>query len=280
MNTENLQGFVEMTNDEYHAGPGVSNSHLKEIARSPLHYWEKYINPEREAQPQSSALIVGSGAHSAVLEPDLFPTEYCAAPKVDRRTKGGKAEYAAFEAENLGKTILSADEYDLCLRLRDAVHGDAAASQLLSSGIAERSAFTTESQTGELIKCRSDFLCHGHPLIVDLKTADDASPQGFARAAVNYGYYRQAPWYADILQDITGEPHHFAFVVVEKARPHAVAVYFVEPEDMDIGRRENRRLLYLIAACRAENRWPGYATEPMPLELPHWFRRQAEEAAA
>ena len=88
-------GLVECSNDQYHGGPGVSKSHLDAIAgASPLHYWHKYINPNRERAEPSQALIMGSAIHSIVLEPDLFTGEYITVPE-DAPKRATKAQINA-----------------------------------------------------------------------------------------------------------------------------------------------------------------------------------------
>ena len=58
--SEHPLGFVDIDNDAYHAGPGVSKSHLDLIAKkSPLHYWDRYINPDREPEEKTVPMIFG-----------------------------------------------------------------------------------------------------------------------------------------------------------------------------------------------------------------------------
>jgi hypothetical protein len=131
-------GLVEMTNGQYHGSKGVSKSHLDAINRGDRYYWHRYLNPDREPEEQSPALIMGSAIHSAVLEPDLFPSEYVMAPTdINRRTNVGKEAYAAFEKANAGKTVLDPDDYSTCIAVRDAVHNHPVASGLLQRGKAE-----------------------------------------------------------------------------------------------------------------------------------------------
>jgi hypothetical protein len=269
MNDAQLNGAVAMSNEEYHSGPGISASHLKFIAQSPLHYWDQYINPDRPVDKKTPAKMLGTAIHTVLLEPDEFTTRYAVAPECDRRTTVGKKIFADFEAENLGKIILTAEQWERCESMRSAVHQDPYMAQLLSIGVNEQSFFMTDRTTGELIKCRPDKLRSDHQLILDVKSADDASPEGFGWAAEKFGYYRAAAWYTDILQHLTGEPHSFAFVVAESERPFAVGVYYVEPSDLQLGRDENRILLDRIHRYRDHvGKWPGYITDPQPLKLP------------
>ena len=62
----------KISNAEYHALDYVSKSHLDEVNKSPYHYWDKYINPNRVIQEPTKQMILGSAFHSLVLEPELF----------------------------------------------------------------------------------------------------------------------------------------------------------------------------------------------------------------
>lgn len=75
-----LQGLVDLTNDEYHSCQGISKSMLDAIAPelqgTPLNYWDRYINPEREPQEFKHCFAVGDGTHKLVLEPGTFEQTY------------------------------------------------------------------------------------------------------------------------------------------------------------------------------------------------------------
>lgn len=285
MNTE-LHGLVECSNEEYHSGAGVSKSALDLVARSPRHYWERYINPDREPNTPTPAMIIGSAVHSAVLEPDLFPNEYITLPDdapnrpTSRQVNAKKPSpdtliaidwWRDFEAANSGRTILGADDYQLCLAIRDAVHAHPVAGPLFAEGVAEQSYYVTEPETGELIKCRPDWIT-GNGMMVDLKTTEDASPDGFAKSVANFRYFVQAPWYLDILERLYGEaPPYFLFVAVEKKRPHAIGVYFVDNVQLDLGRRRYMKDLRSISHCKAAGDFPDYSSQIEPLRLPKWL---------
>lgn len=267
-------GLVDCTNEQYHSGPGISKSHLDQIASGSLrHYWHKYLNPNREPTEPTPALVLGSAIHAAILEPDLFLTQYVGNPGIERRSNAGKAEYAAFLAENAGKTILTDDQMQAALAVRDAVHLHPVASGLLRDGKAEQSVYAIDNETGELIKCRIDWLPNSGAMIVDVKTTEDASPAGFGKSAANYRYPLQTAWYHDVLDQSVGEhPPHWVFLAVEKTPPYAVGIYFTDPADVERARIAGRRdFLRLVEAKRA-NYWPDWGVEAMPLQLPTWWK--------
>lgn len=269
--------YPSMTNDEYQGAEAVSKSQLDEVSGSPKHYWERYINPKREVEGKTPALILGDAIHKAVLEPDLFTSMFIARPKdIDARTNAGKAALAALQEEAGTRTILSAADYETARVVRDAVHRHPLAGPLFRGGVAEQSFFARCPRTGALIKCRTDYLKSSHSMIVDLKTTESASPAAFGRSAANYRYDVQAGWYPYVMECLYGEViEHFVFVAVEKTAPQAIGVYFVEPEDAERGRRLAQRDLDTIIRCREANNWPDFAemAGPQPLQIPSWARR-------
>ncbi|MGZ6369962.1 MAG: PD-(D/E)XK nuclease-like domain-containing protein, partial [Bdellovibrionota bacterium] len=110
----------------------------------------------------------------------------------------------------------------------------------------------------------------------DFKSAEDASPEGFQRACDRYDYHRQAAWYVDGVQAITGKAPLFVFAVYETSSPFAAAFYYATPEMLREGRTENRALLLKYAHCLKENRWPGYSEEILPIDLPAYRTKRIQ----
>lgn len=67
----------QISNEEYHSRPGLSNSGLSHLLVSPLRFWYHVINPNRPAEEVTSFMDFGSALHTAVLEPDDFEKRYC-----------------------------------------------------------------------------------------------------------------------------------------------------------------------------------------------------------
>lgn len=284
MNTDTLRGYVPMTNDEYHAAPGYSKSHLDKIAESPADYFHHYLAPkpapeegdeEAEEPKESRALVLGSAIHTAVLEPDLFDASYKILPALNLRTKAGRAERDAFIAAHPGATVLTVEERKTALDCATAVRRHPVVSKLFARGQAERSYFTIDGETGELIKCRLDWFNDTAGLIVDLKSTDDASEAGFGKSAANFRYDLQPPWYQDVLRQEYGEaPPYWAFVAVEKTPPFKIGLYFPTPDQIEVGYRLARRDFLRILEHKRTGIWPDFAYEAKPLAIPAWARRE------
>jgi hypothetical protein len=172
-----------MNNADYHAHSAVSKSHLDQVARSPLHYWARYLDPNRIVPEPTPAMAIGSAVHTHVLELDQWDARYVSAPDgIDRRTKAGKAEWEAFTAAATGRTVLPKADADLVMRMAHSVFSHPAAAMLLAlPGKAETTHMWTDAATGLQCKCRPDWLTDDGRLLVDLKTTEDASPREFGQ---------------------------------------------------------------------------------------------------
>jgi hypothetical protein len=107
-----------MDNAAYHAHAAVSKSHLDLVAKSPLHFWARYLDPNRVPQEPTAAMAIGSAVHTHVLELDQWDSQYVVAPAgIDRRTKVGKAEWDVFQTAIGTRTVISRDDADLVMRI-------------------------------------------------------------------------------------------------------------------------------------------------------------------
>ncbi len=190
---------------------------------------------------------------------------------------------AAHAEQAAGKMILAADELEKAKAIRDSVMSHPKAGALFSSGSgqAELSVYWTDRETGILCRCRPDFF-RNDGVVVDLKTALDASLDGFERSVEKWRYHVQAAFYLDGIRaaraagaDIT-EPQGFIFVAVEKTAPFAVGVYHIDAQAIEIGRRKYREDLTKYAECVSTGKWPAYSDKIESISLPAWVLRREE----
>ncbi|ADE87957.1 exonuclease VIII [Escherichia phage vB_EcoM_ECO1230-10] len=150
------------------------------------------------------------------------------------------------------------------------------------------------------------ILHHVKDIIGDLKTTEDASPEGFAKSIANWRYDVQHAYYIDGTRlaleqgkcnppqegkaelsvywtdPVTGVlcrcrpdfwrgyPKHFAFIAVEKKPPYAVGVYVLDSEGVEIGRAQYQHDLRVYAECVRSGEWPGYGDKVQTISLPGW----------
>ncbi len=261
----NLTHLPGLGNEAYHQLPAVSPSGLKLLARSPLHYYDQRLAPDREISPPSDEMKVGTALHLAVLEPDAFAEQVTVAPTVDRRTSKGKETYAAFLEDSAGKVVISRDDADRVACMARAVRNHPAAGFLLNiPGKIEQSYTWTER--GIACKCRPDWHSDDDSIVVDIKTTQNASRREFQRSISNFDYHLQAAWNRRAFG-----ADQFLIVAVESVRPYAVAVYPASGSMLAAGERRIEAALDLLAQCQQTGQWPGYGDLIAdPIDLPTW----------
>lgn len=261
-----------MAIDEYHSQPGVSNSGLNDFAKSALHYHARHLNPDRPPQEPRSGQLEGNLAHCLVLESELFMDRYAVGPGNDRRLK----EWKAWEASPrpAGVQCIKRAEYEVAKAQALSVRSIPDVAVLLAKGQPEVSAFWIDPASGELCRCRPDWV---HPtgdngvILLDLKTCADASPREFGRQVARKGYHRQAAFYSAGYQHASGlAVLGFVFVAVENEWPFASSATMLDDASLAQGRAELAELLPRYAACRERNVWPGYGDSIGLITLPAW----------
>jgi len=283
--------------EEYHAWDAASNSRLGKILRSPAHLKAYLDDPPADTASQ----ILGRAAHSAVLEPDKFGSDYFMIPKPEGRlftnkdgspskspanTAAYKEAVAIMEADHPDATGLKAAYYEECLAMREAVHAHPKVAKMIqATGRAELSIVWVDEKTGVTCKARLDWHTptHAGGAIVDLKTTPDASPWAFAGSANKWGYYRQGATYLRGAEAVGLPAVHFAIIAVEK-RPDAykggfyngVILYRLREDDVILGGTQLDFALAMYAECERTGIYPGYTTEVVDLVLPGHAGRDIE----
>lgn len=184
-----------------------------------------------------------------------------------------------WQRNNSERKVLSPEAFEQIFAMRDAVMNHPAAFAILH---------------------------HVKDIIGDLKTTEDASPEGFAKSIANWRYDVQHAYYMDGTRlaleqgkcnppqegkaelsvywtdPVTGVlcrcrpdfwrgyPKHFAFIAVEKKPPYAVGVYVLDSEGVEIGRAQYQHDLRVYAECVRSGEWPGYGDKIQTISLPGW----------
>ena len=163
-------------------------------------YAYDYINGLITYSPASQiAMNLGSAAHTILLEPHLFETEWCVSPKFDGRTTEGKNGKKQFDEANLGKNIITDVEFDLIKSFTTACYRNPEVSRILKDYEKEKT-YQFELNGIEM-KARLDLVSEKDNVIIDLKTTRDASPKEFTADLINMNYDVQMFHYAQAILD-------------------------------------------------------------------------------
>lgn len=248
--------FLNVPNEQYHAGPGVSKSQLDHLHNAPaLLEWSRNAPRDEEAR---AAVDIGDALHALLLEPDRFESEYVTdfvppegalvtidqiKAAMDERgigytskdTKGTLVNKLldidpdapvldrlreTWAEEVRGRTILSAAECRKLHLMHASVMAHPFARALIEApGPVEASIYWNDPDTGLLCRCRPDKLPElaGLRIVLDVKTTADMDQ--FAASVEDYRYHVQDSFYSEgYLQHFGVAPDAFVFLVVSTSR--------------------------------------------------------------
>ena len=214
----------------------VTNSQLGLIKKSPATY--QYYRENPSDRPITKALNFGRAFHMCMLEHDKYEKEVAVEPDINKRTKAGKEKYQEFLTLHDGMTILSTDEHQSLTGMRKKLTSSIEAMELLSGGVAEQVNIWNDPDSQVPCKGKADYWNKERNILVDIKTTQDSSPEGFRKSAYKYGYDRQASFYLDGFG-----ADQFWFVVIEKSAPYNMAIYNCSDDFLDEGRAKYKTLL-------------------------------------
>lgn len=264
--------------DSYYERDAVSASLLKAVTKqSPVHAEER-MKPT-EGTP---ATRLGTAFHASILEPENWQDLIAVSPICDRRTKVGKEVYTDFIETAGSKTIITLEQDQLLESMVESAKAHPEVQRLLEE------CYAVEFQTffeidGMDCKAMID-MCHEEGTIVDVKTAQDASPEAFKRASANWLYHLQLAWYANAM-GIVGDDKNISekkdfskvnayIIAVENTPPHGVAVYKFSTEALESGWKLCQRSFkvwkeYKLNLALGEGVYP-YSDTVLDLHLPAW----------
>lgn len=291
-------------NDVYHASGAVGSSALHEFWNNPQRFRAKRageIEEERKA-----CLDLGDLFHVVCLEnvdtwqsrfvlDTLEPerptaTDYKAfANNSGKELKGRDAEaqerrrakiekHEAFWRHHDGKTLVKAETDQTARAMRDAMFRDRDAGPMLRNFEAMETELTCRTEPlayGFAVQARIDAFDTENRRMIDLKSVRDLDV--FSRHVAQFGYYRQAAFYLLVFERVTGlRVDEFVFVAVESGPPHEVAVFTIDPDDIERGTNEIiaglQRLSDAIRTDVWPKRYPGFNV----VSLRPWDRERSD----
>lgn len=265
--------YHDISNEQYHAGPGISKSQLDDIAESPATYMWRKTSPVDEEKLK--AFDEGTALHCLLLEPDEFSKRFIIAPAFNRRKTSEREREAEFleNCASTGKIVIEHEYHRKLQLMRDSVMAHPDARWLFEQeATQESSIYWTDKSTGELCRCRPDKLLTKIPVILDVKKVDDMGR--FERHVEDFRYHVQNAMYCDGCEAARGDPHEFIFLAVSSSincGRYPVRVRPLEPEWISAGYDLYRRDLETYHQCRLNNEWHDL----IPLQRPGWARRAA-----
>lgn len=268
--------YPGMSRTDYGRIPAINHSTLKNFRRTPAHVLEAIKYPPEPTE----SLEFGTAFHCAVLEPDKFAATYVVAPKVDGRTKAGKAAKEAFAEESIGKVVIDEVEAAIIAGMQRGLRSNPVTDDILSSpGKTEVCLVWTDEESGVRCKALIDKIISfgGGTSIIDLKSCLSASRSAFSRDIDKYQYDEQAAFYLGGANALAPSNRRWLWIACEKKRPYLQAVYEPDNDMLLYARDKIRQHLIDYKECMKTGIWPGYPNEIVTLSPSRWAKTSEEE---
>lgn len=254
-------GIIEgMSNEVYHETAGISSSAVKAVYKKSLAHWKG------EKRSQTAAFTMGTAIHSLLLEEDR-----------DLVIKGPKTKAsAAFKTmkEDLleDQVLLTEVEYNVAHRVAKGALDNPTCKAALrhKDRRNEVSIFAKDPRSGLVLKTRPDLMIESEQTVYDVKSTQDASPQGFASECSKYAYFIQGAFYVYVCKLAGLDIKEFNFIACEKTAPYVSHMHVLGPEAMEWATEHMHKTLAVMALANVKEEfgtgWGDYSI----LEKPRW----------
>lgn len=239
--------------EAYFAHPGISNSAMRQIHRSPMHFieWVKEL-PEASRRPH---FRIGTALHYRLLE-NNDPEKI----KIFEGTKTfqSKAGEAFLDMHHPQHICLTREELEQVEGMEKVIRADTRIMALIEAGLKEIEIYGHEITAYGKIPAKAKVDVIGPGYILDLKTTSDELHDGWKRKARDQ-YCIQGAWYTHMAYaHYDGIERDFYLVAIETKPPHGLRMLKMKSETLEMGRMRFENAMDLYAKCLAEGVWPGY----------------------
>ena len=251
-----------MSNEEYHLKDGISSSAVKSVYKKSLAHWK---GEKRNAN--NAAFAMGNAVHANLLEHSR--NLVVKGPK----TKTSIAFRNMKESLNPDQILLTEVEYNVanCITKGALSNPICAAALNHSDRLNEISIFARDPISGLTLKTRPDLLIETESTVYDVKTTQDASPKGFLKECIKYGYFLQGAHYVYTCRLAGFNVTEFNFIACEKSSPYVSHMHVMGPEIMDWAFDKMHKTLAIIAQAKDSvdysTGWGDYTV----IEKPAWL---------
>ena len=253
----------DMLASDYHKIEALSASGAKSLLRSPAHY----LAMKETFKEPTAAMRLGTAVHTMILEPEKFEEEIAVMPKFDKRTNLGKKAIEEWSEEQAGKCIIDHYQNERAKQIAESVWAHPFFKERVNGGRSESTLLW--EQYGVQCKARLDY-CRDQT-IFDVKTCQDASPEGFAKQIANFQYHIQAAHYSMGFRRVTGQKlDRFIFIAVESDFPHMVGIYTLDRNSLYAGQMKMEQAAKAYKHVLDGSADRNYSSKVVELSVPTW----------
>lgn len=264
-------GVYDLSMAAYHRadicdGVSISSSGLRlAISKSIRHWWDEYLNPDREEEDDASEdtkyTILGRAAHHLLLGEAAFAAHFVLQPKEAPDAKGVMGPWHANksfcrkwagEQQLAGKGVLTETMLKQVKGIAKSFAANPHVRGGILSGLVEKSFFWKDKETGIWLKIRPDAVPLADETSVDVKIVQDASRRGVQRSLNDSNLHIQAALVGMGFEEVLGWKRNDGLRYLmfgESVRPHCCVIQPISEYAIDYARLEIRATLRKIAAA-------------------------------
>lgn len=286
--------IIDIDNPGYFRLKSIDQSQLKQFLKNPADWAYHRLNDDHKP---TDAMKFGTAFHAYLLG----TSDVVSLPEGESFRSKDNQKWRADQLE-AGNIIVSYNDMQLLKRMKEGIEQTSLMPEypdymeIIEQGTKEQCIEWKDRQTGLMLKAKPDLIPAGTDYLVDLKTAQKADAESFAKEVINYGYHIQTVFYRaavaackpDAFDRGSKAPSTMQFWVFEKTDACDWQPFSISDDNpiTNLAATSIRQALLGIALMVKKAKEEGYAENtPDPVDaaakyaLRHGFNKKVKEVS-
>lgn len=286
--------IIDIDDPGYFRLKSIDQSQLKQFLKNPADWAYHRLNDDHKP---TDAMKFGTAFHAYLLG----TSDVVSLPEGESFRSKDNQKWRDEQLE-AGNIIVSYNDMQLLKRMKEGIEQTSLMPEypdymeIIEQGTKEQCIEWKDRQTGLMLKAKPDLIPVGTDYLVDLKTAQKADAESFAREVINYGYHIQTVFYRaavaackpDAFDRGSKAPSTMQFWVFEKSDACDWQPFSISDDNpiTNLAATSIRQALLGIALMVKKAKEEGYAENtPDPVDaaakyaLRHGFNKKVKEVS-
>ena len=286
--------IIDIDDPGYFRLKSIDQSQLKQFLKNPADWAYHRLNDDHKP---TDAMKFGTAFHAYLLG----TSDVVSLPEGESFRSKDNQKWRDEQLE-AGNIIVSYNDMQLLKRMKEGIEQTSLMPEypdymeIIEQGTKEQCIEWKDRQTGLMLKAKPDLIPVGTDYLVDLKTAQKADAESFAKEVINYGYHIQTVFYRaavaackpDAFDRGSKAPSTMQFWVFEKTDACDWQPFSISDDNpiTNLAATSIRQALLGIALMVKKAKEEGYAENtPDPVDasakyaLRHGFNKKVKEVS-
>lgn len=286
--------IIDIDDPGYFRLKSIDQSQLKQFLKNPADWAYHRLNDDHKP---TDAMKFGTAFHAYLLG----TSDVVSLPEGESFRSKDNQKWRDEQLE-AGNIIVSYNDMQLLKRMKEGIEQTSLMPEypdymeIIEQGTKEQCIEWKDRQTGLMLKAKPDLIPAGTDYLVDLKTAQKADAESFAKEVINYGYHIQTVFYRaavaackpDAFDRGSKAPSTMQFWVFEKSDACDWQPFSISDDNpiTNLAATSIRQALLGIALMVKKAKEEGYAENtPDPVDaaakyaLRHGFNKKIKEVS-